>query len=193
MKKIEFVKPVFHLDEIPKEKYPTVVLCGRSNVGKSSFINSVFNTKIAYISSFPGKTRSLNYYLVENKLYIVDLPGFGYAKVSKGERNEWQNLIEKYFVINKDIKLIIHIIDSRHEPTILDIELNEFLYNKEIPSYLILNKSDKVNQSDLAHAKNRLVEIFPERIYGENFLLYSSIKGTGKKEVIKLISSLFLS
>jgi GTP-binding protein EngB required for normal cell division len=89
--------------------------------------------------------------------------------------------------------MAIHFIDSRHEPMALDIELNEFLYSKDIPSYIILNKSDKVKQSDLAYARKRLVEIMPERIYGENFLFFSSTKGTGKKEVIKLISSLFLS
>jgi GTP-binding protein len=178
---------------LPKEKFPTVVLCGRSNVGKSSFINSIFNSKIAHTSSFPGKTRSINYYLVEGKFYIVDLPGFGYAKVSKKERNEWQELIEKYFILNENIRMAIHFIDSRHEPMALDIELNEFLYSKDIPSYIILNKSDKVKQSDLAYARKRLVEIMPERIYGENFLFFSSTKGTGKKEVIKLISSLFLS
>jgi GTP-binding protein len=193
MKKIEFIKPVFDLDELPKKKYPTVVLCGRSNVGKSSFINSVFDSKIAHTSSFPGKTRSLNYYLVERKFYIVDLPGFGYAKVSKAERNEWQKLIEKYFVLNDTIKIVIHFIDSRHEPAELDVELNDFLYQKNIPSFMILNKADKVNQSDLSYAKKRLIEIFPERIYGENFLFFSSIKGTGKKEATKLISSLFLT
>jgi len=193
MKKIEFIKPVFNLNELPKEKYPTLVLCGRSNVGKSSFINSIFNSKIAHTSSFPGKTRSINYYLIESKFYIVDLPGFGYAKVSKKERNEWRELIEKYFVLNENIRMVIHLVDCRHEPTVLDLELNEFLYEKNIPSFIILNKSDKVKQSDLANARKKIVELLPERIYGENFLFYSSIKGTGKKEAIKLISSLFLS
>jgi GTP-binding protein len=168
-------------------------LCGRSNVGKSSFVNSIFNSKIAHTSSFPGKTRSINYYLVENKFYIVDLPGFGYAKISLKERNVWQELTEKFFVLNEDIRMVIHLIDCRREPTVLDVELNEFLYEKNIPSFIILNKSDKVKQSDLAFARKRLVQLLPERIYGENFQFYSSIKGTGKKEAIKLISSLFLS
>jgi GTP-binding protein len=193
MKKIEFIKPVYNLNELPKDKYPTLVLCGRSNVGKSTFLNSIFNSKIAHTSSFPGKTRSLNYYLAESNFYIVDLPGFGYAKVSKKERNEWQELIEKYFFLNEHIRMVIHLVDCRHEPTDLDLELNEYLYEKNIPSFIILNKSDKLNQSDLAHARKRLVQLLPERIYGENFLFYSSIKSTGKKEIIKLISSLFLS
>jgi GTP-binding protein len=122
MKKIEFVKPVYKLAEIPLKELPTVVLCGRSNVGKSSFINSIFAPlKVAKTSSTPGKTRAMNYYVVEDKFYIVDLPGFGYAQVSKREREEWQLLIEKYFTTNKKILLAIHFIDSRHEPMPLDI------------------------------------------------------------------------
>jgi GTP-binding protein len=192
MKKIEFVKAVYNLNELPKQNLPTVVLCGRSNVGKSSFINSLFNTKMAKTSSSPGKTRSINYYLIENKFFIVDLPGFGYAKVSKKERDAWQLLLEKYFSINENIKLAMHIIDSRHDPMQLDIELNGFLHSINIPYFLLMNKTDKLKQAELAAAKRRVVQFFPEIILGENLLLYSSIKGTGKKEVVKLLTSLFL-
>ena len=192
MKKIEFIKAVYNLSELPKQNLPTVVLCGRSNVGKSSFINSIFNTKMAKTSSSPGKTRSINYYLVENKFFIVDLPGFGYAKVSKKERDAWQHLLEKYFSINENIKLAMHIIDSRHDPMQLDIELNGFLHSINIPYFLLMNKTDKLKQSELAAAKKRVVKFFPEIALGENLLLYSSIKGTGKKEVVKLLTSLFL-
>lgn len=192
MKKIEFVKAVYKLSELPKEKLPTVVLCGRSNVGKSSFINSIFNTKLAKTSSLPGKTRSINYYLVEKKFFIVDLPGFGYAKVSKKERDAWQHLLEKYFSINENIKLAVHLMDSRHNPMQLDIELNEFLRSINIPYILLLNKTDKLKQSDLASAKRRVVRFFPELSTGENLILFSTIKGTGKKEVVKLLTSLFL-
>ena len=193
MKKIEFVKPVYNLNELPKQELPTVVLCGRSNVGKSSFLNSLFNTKMAKTSSSPGKTRSINYYLVENKFFIVDLPGYGYAKVSKGERDAWQRLLDKYFYINKFIKLAIHLIDSRHEPTILDIDLHNFLKLKNIPFFILLNKSDKLKQSELAIMKKKIIQFFPELIYGDNFLFYSAIKGTGKKEVMKLVSELFIT
>ena len=192
MKKIEFIKPVYNLNELPKQDLPTVVLCGRSNVGKSSFINSLFNTKLAKTSSHPDKTRSINYYLVENKFFLVDLPGFGYAKVSKKERDAWQHLLEKYFSLNKNINLAVHIIDSRHDPMQLDIELNEFLHNQEIPYFVILNKSDKLKQSGLAFARKQINKFFPELTYGENMLFYSTIKGTGKKEVVKMLTSLFL-
>jgi len=192
MKKIEFVKPVYKLNDLPKQNMPTVVLCGRSNVGKSSFINSLFNMKIALTSSSPGKTRSINYYLVENKFFMVDLPGFGYAKVSKGERDAWHRLIEDYFSLNPNIQLAIHLIDSRHDPMALDIELNKFLRINEIPYFILLNKSDKLKQSELSHAKKQVVEFFPEALLGENLFFYSSVKGTGKNELVKLISTLFL-
>ncbi len=192
MKKIEYVKAVYGLSEIPKNELPTVVLCGRSNVGKSSFINSLFNTKLAKTSSLPGKTRSINYYLVENKFYLVDLPGFGYAKVSKSERDNWQRLIENYFTKNSAIKLAVHLIDSRHEPMPLDIELYDFLHSREIPYMLLLNKTDKLKQSELAASQKRIREFFPALIPGESIHLYSSVKGTGRKEIIKLFSSLFI-
>lgn len=194
MKKIEFVKSVYNLSELPKKELPTVVLCGRSNVGKSSFINSIFAPlKVARISSTPGKTRSLNYYLVENKFYIVDLPGFGYAKVSKSERIAWQKLIENYFEMNKNIVLAFHLIDSRHDPMPLDYQLNEFIRSKNIPYYVILNKVDKLKQSEIAELKKRINEFFPELIFDTNTFLYSSIKNYGKKEIIKLLTSLLLS
>ena len=193
MKKIEFVKPVYNLNELPKQELPTVVLCGRSNVGKSSFINSLFNTKIAKTSSSPGKTRSINYYLVENKFYIVDLPGYGYAKVSKSERDAWHRLMDKYFAGNRFIILAIHLIDSRHDPTPLDIELHDYLNIKGITSFVMLNKSDKLKQSEQAVMRKKVNQFFPELIYGENLLFYSAYKGTGKKEVIKLVSDMFIA
>jgi GTP-binding protein len=192
MKKIEFIKPVYDLNEIPKLSLPTVVLCGRSNVGKSSFINSLFNTKIAKTSSLPGKTRSINYYLIQKKFYIVDLPGFGYAKVSKDERNSWQKLLQKYFVLNKNISLAVHLIDSRHEPMALDVELNNFLHNQNIPFIVILNKADKLNQAETAQAKKQIIKFFPELLLNENLFFYSSVKTTGQKEVTKILNALFL-
>ncbi len=191
MMKIEFVKPVYDLKEIPQRKLPTVVLCGRSNVGKSSFINSLFKTGIAQTSSQPGKTRSINYYLVDNKFYIVDLPGFGYAKVSKTERDSWQQLVEKYFSIDKNIQMAFHLVDSRHAPMQLDILLNGFLRLLGIPYVILQSKSDKLKHSELARSKIEIEKTFPEVLFGENCFFYSAVKGTGQKEVSKLLSSLF--
>lgn len=194
MKKIEFIKPVYKLSDIPKQKLPTVVLCGRSNVGKSSFINSIFAPlKVAKTSSTPGKTRAMNYYLVDNKFFIVDLPGFGYAQVSKKERDEWQLLIEKYFSVNENIVLAVHLIDSRHAPMPLDIQLNSFLKQKETPYIIILNKVDKLKQSEIASSKTNAITNFPELIPNFNMFLFSAVKNTGKKEIIKHLNSLFIS
>ncbi len=194
MKRIEFIKPVYNLSEIPKRELPTVVLCGRSNVGKSSFINSIFAPlKVAKTSSTPGKTRSLNYYLIEDKFYIVDLPGFGYAQTSRSERDSWQKIIDKYFQTNKQIMLSIHLIDSRHEPMQSDIQLNHFLREQDSSYWVILNKIDKLKQSEIAASKKRILQEFPELIPNENLFLYSTVSGIGKKEIIKLFSKLFLS
>jgi GTP-binding protein len=191
-KKIEYLKSVYNKNGLPKTILPEVVLCGRSNVGKSSFINSLFNRKnIAKTSSAPGKTRSINYYLVENLFYLVDLPGFGYAKVSKEERTGWDKLINDYFFSGRNIKLTIHFIDSRHKPTATDIRLNKYLKELVVPGIVVLNKIDKLKQSGLSFAKKEICKLFPELIFGENLFLYSAVKGTGKNDIQKKLKSIF--
>lgn len=193
-KEQKFVKSVYSIDDLPKLRLPEIVLCGRSNVGKSSFINSLFNRKdLAKISSTPGKTRSINYYDIDNKFYIVDLPGYGYAKVSLSERKKWAKLIEEFFTKSGYINLVIHIIDSRHKPTELDIQLNTLLKQLNLPYIFLLNKSDKLKQSEFKIALKNLAELFPEAIYNENTFFYSSVKGTGKKEIKSYLSSTFYS
>jgi GTP-binding protein len=193
MKNIEFVKAVYKLSELPKEILPEVVLCGRSNVGKSSFINSLLNSKVAKTSSTPGKTRSINYYKIENRFYFVDLPGFGYAKVSKGERDDWKKLLHSFFSLRKENQIVFHLIDSRHEPMQTDIELNEFINSLGLPYFVFLNKVDKLNQKELASSKKVVQQYFPELLFGDNLFHFSAVKGTGRKETISIISKLFLS
>jgi GTP-binding protein len=190
--KQKFIASVFSATELPKEKLPEVVLCGRSNVGKSSFINSLFNRKnLAKTSSTPGKTRSINYYEIDSKFYVVDLPGYGYAKISQSERIKWGNLINDFFSTSKHIQLTIHLIDSRHKPTELDIELNDMLRTLDIPYIVLLNKSDKLKQSEFSVSKKKVIEVFPELILNENLFYFSSVKGTGNKEIKKLLTTLF--
>lgn len=194
MKDIKFLRSCNRLDDLPPNTMPEVVLCGRSNVGKSSFINSLFNKKgIAKTSSTPGKTRSINYYSVSNKFYMVDLPGFGYAKVSKVERENWQKLIEKYLSSDRNITTAFHFIDSRHKPTQLDTMLNEFLREIEIPYIIVLNKIDKLKQSELAKAKKEIIQVFPELSLGDNLLLYSATKGFGKKDFQSILANLYFT
>lgn len=191
MKEIRFLKSVYKIDQLPKIVLPEIILCGRSNVGKSSFINSIFNKKkLAQTSSTPGKTKSLNYYKVDDKFYIVDLPGFGYAKVSKTERNSWQKLIQDYLSVSKNIVTAFHFIDSRHKPTPLDIYLNEFLRELDIPYTVILNKVDKLKQSEKSLAVRNAKEVFPELILNDNLLNFSSETGIGKKEIVNRLTKL---
>jgi len=192
MLKIKFVKSVHRIPDLPKTGIPELVLCGRSNVGKSTFINSLSKQKnIAKTSSTPGKTRALNYYLVEDKFYIVDLPGYGYAKVSLKAKNEWQKLISEYLKNSENVSLAYHLIDSRHSATQLDLLLNELLVEEEIPYTIVLSKIDKLNQSEKSKSVKRIKQQFPELSIGDNLFLYSSVKGTGKKEVEIRLSKLF--
>lgn len=190
--KQQFIKSAFNNDEIVKDNFPQVVLCGRSNVGKSSFINSLFNRKnLAKISSTPGKTRSVNYYLIDDNFYIVDLPGYGYAKANFTERKKWAELVNKFFSSSDKIKLVIHLVDSRHKPTELDIQLNKMLGNYDLNYIILLSKSDKLKQSERKLSLSNLMEVFPDRKSGIDLFFYSSIKGTGKKEIKKTLSQLF--
>ncbi len=188
----EFYRSVFDLKDLPDDNLPEVIICGRSNVGKSSFINSLFNrTNLARTSSTPGKTRSLNYYLIDKNLFLVDLPGFGYAKISKKEREYWAKLIEGYLKSSKQKSLAIHLVDSRHKPTELDVHLNNLLQYHKIPYIVILSKIDKLKQSEIKQTISNTTAVFPELKYGENLMTYSSVKKTGKKEVLKLLSAMF--
>lgn len=190
---VKFTKSVFEIKNLPSEPIAEVVLCGRSNVGKSTFINSLSKQKnVAKTSSTPGKTRSVNYYLTENKFYFVDLPGYGYAKISIAEKVKWQKLINEYLTKSKNISLAFHLIDSRHKPTDLDILLNNLLIESEIPYVILLSKVDKLNQSEKAKSIKMIKEVFPELNLGDNLFLYSSLKNIGKKEVEIRLSKLFL-
>jgi len=189
---ITFYKSVFSLKEIPGKSLPQLILCGRSNVGKSSFINSLFTRKnLAKTSSTPGKTRSINFYNVDDLFFIVDLPGFGYAKISIEEREKWGKLASKYISTSDQIKHAFHIVDIRHDPTSLDLTLNEWLNHAGIQFTVILNKADKLKQSELNKAINSVQKFFPGNIPGSSLFIYSAVKGTGKKEVRKKIAGLF--
>jgi GTP-binding protein len=188
----QFIASVFNVSDLPKFNLPEIILCGRSNVGKSSFINSLFNRKdLAKTSSTPGKTRSINYYLIDNKFYFVDLPGYGYAKASLSERKKWGNLIDDFLKISKNIELTFHLIDSRHNPTELDIQLNKLLKQLEIPYVVLLNKSDKLKHSELSKNLKKIKNFFPEMVHNQNLFYFSSIDSTGNKDVKKILSAIF--
>ena len=189
---VELENTIYTLKELPDVRLPSVILCGRSNVGKSSFINSVLNRKaLARTSSTPGKTRSINYYRIDNKFYFVDLPGFGYAKASKSERDKWAALVNGFIKKGKSITFAIHILDSRHKPSELDHHLNDLLRLNDIPYIFLLNKADKLKQKDYSSIKKIFSSYFPESILNENTFFYSSVKGNLKKPVLSLLAKLF--
>lgn len=190
--KQKFTQSVFKIGDIPKKRLPEVILCGRSNVGKSSFINSFFNRKdLAKVSSTPGKTRSINFYEIDDTFYVIDLPGFGYAKTGKTQRVMWSKLIEEFISSSNHIRLAIHFIDSRHKPTELDYQLNSLLHGLSIPYIILLSKVDKLKQAELGLAKRNLAEFLPEIDLNINVVNYSSIKPIGKKIIVKLFQELF--
>ena len=159
----EFYKTVMQTRDLPKPVYPEVAFIGRSNVGKSSLINAVLGKKnLARISSSPGKTRGINYYLIDQKYFFVDLPGYGFAKLSKSERLKWQKLIETYLREAKNLKLICLLVDSRHDLMKNDLEMAQWLQYHERPFCLILTKTDKISKNQLAKTLADFNEYFPD-------------------------------
>ena len=129
----------------PQDDIPEVALAGRSNVGKSSFINTLLNRKnLARTSGKPGKTQLLNFFNIDDKLRLVDVPGYGYARVSKKEREKWGRMIEEYLTSRENLKAVVSLVDFRHEPSADDVQMYEFLKYYEIPVILVATKADKI-------------------------------------------------
>ena len=145
-----FEKAFATAEQLEESDLPEICFCGRSNVGKSSLINAVLGRKsIARVSSKPGKTVTVNFYRVDN-IRLVDLPGYGYAKVPFSERDRWSELMEGYFNSGRDIKTAFQLIDMRHKPTEFDMTMLHFLSEMQIPYTIVLTKSDKLNKSQTA-------------------------------------------
>ncbi len=146
--------------QYPKDNLPEIVLVGKSNVGKSSFINTLVNRKkLARTSSEPGKTRQINFYNMDNKFYLVDLPGYGYSKMSKQEQEKVGNFIEEYLQKSKNIALIVFLLDIRHEPTSNDKLMYDYIFKTNLPCLIIANKADKIAVTKVESAVNSLQEI----------------------------------
>lgn len=185
---ITFTGSFTSVDSLPKETLPAIVLCGRSNVGKSSFINSFFNRRsIAKVSQTPGKTRTINYYTVENRFFVVDMPGYGYAKASKKDVEDWQELIEEYFSAAGNIKLVFHLVDSRIPPTGDDILLSEYLQAREIPRSVLLTKTDKLNQTEYSVSLKKITEAFKDLTVNVNLFPFSIKKAISREKIYKQI------
>jgi len=181
-----FVGSFYEVEQIPDDYLPQIAFAGRSNVGKSSLLNKlVGQKKMAKVSSTPGKTRSINFFSVNKRFYFVDLPGYGYAKVSKTERESWGKLIEKYLTASKQLAGMVLLIDARRDPTEEDLMLTEWLEKRKLPVIIALTKADKLGRGDL---NNKVRAIQKE--FNVEVIPFSILSGIGKNEILRAITNL---
>ena len=187
----------FTISAVGPNQYPTdqkmeIALSGRSNVGKSSFINRLIQRKsLARTSSKPGKTQTLNFYHINDLFYFVDVPGYGYAKVSKKEREKWGKMIEEYITTRENLELVLILVDFRHEPSTEDVQMREFLEYYEIPYRIIMTKCDKIPRGKWNKHVSQIRKAFgkpPEEL----FLTFSSETGEGVEKAWEWIESIVL-
>ena len=186
---VELVISAVRPDQYPEDGLPEFALAGRSNVGKSSFINKMIGRKsMARISSKPGKTQTLNFYKIEEKLFYVDVPGYGYAKVSKSEREAWGKMIERYITDREPLRAVIQIVDLRHPPSRDDIAMYDFMKHFEIPCIIIATKADKIPKGKWDKHK-KIVRTTLDMDKSDPLIIFSSETGLGKDEALKEIES----
>lgn len=180
-----FVRP----EQFPEDGLPEFALAGRSNVGKSSFINRMIGRKaMARISSKPGKTQQLNFYKIEEQLYYVDVPGYGYAKVSKSERAAWGRMIEQYFMGREQLRAVVLIVDIRHNPTSDDCMMYDFLKHYNIPVIVVATKADKIPKGKWDKHK-KIVRETLQMDKQDPLIVFSSEKGLGLEQAWAEIES----
>lgn len=187
--KVRFLTSFGSAGQLPPSQKPEVVFAGRSNVGKSSLINSLFNQKtLARVSATPGKTATINFFETEN-LIFADLPGYGYAKVSRGEKRRWAQLMEGYFAQDRDIALVLSLMDSRHPPSREDLGMLDFLVDQELPFVVVLTKIDKLSPRQ---RQERLEAFRRELPFGEELTLlpFSAETGEGREALCEIIDQL---
>ena len=181
--KAEFEAAFGTLSQIPESSCTEIAFAGRSNVGKSSMLNKLFNRKnLARVSSVPGKTITINFYKVDD-VRIVDLPGYGYAKVAKGEKRRWAEMMEGYFNDDRNLKLVVQLVDMRHKPSEDDYLMMDFLRQSGIPFIVAATKSDKLNKTEY---NNRLTGLRSELLqFGDELVIipFSSENGDGLEKL----------
>lgn len=183
---VEFLISAAASKQFPDTNLPEIAFAGKSNVGKSSVINRILNRKnFARVGEKPGKTIHVNYFVIDKSCYLVDLPGYGYAKVSQAERDRWAKLMESYFAAGR-IDLGVFIVDARHAPTNNDITMARWFLDSGCPFVVVANKLDKVKKSQI---ESNLQTIRQDLELPEDCLLipFSAEKGTGRDELVKLI------
>lgn len=191
IKNVEFYTSYAKADKIADTVFPEIAFLGRSNVGKSSLLNHLCNKKIAKTSSTPGKTRLINFFLVNKNIYFVDLPGYGYAKVPGKMKRAWSEEMEKYLSTRKQLKGVFLLLDIRRSPNENDRMMNEWLKKlPDIQTFYILTKADKLSKSQANQQKAAIAkELFVNQL---DFILYSSTKNIGKKELLARVDRYIL-
>lgn len=187
LQKAEFVRSAAKAGDFPRDRLPQVAFAGRSNVGKSSVINRLLNRKnFARVGAAPGKTTHINYFLIDGAFYLVDLPGYGYAKVSQAEKARWGRLMEEWFADNSLMTLGLMIVDARHKPTADDCTMAKWYRDAGCPVVVVANKLDKLKKSEVEGNLQRIRETLE---LGEDTPLipFSAEKGTGKEELLRII------
>lgn len=184
----EFETSFGTVSQLKPSTMPEVAFSGRSNVGKSSLLNKILNRKsLARVSSMPGKTVTINFFKLD-ECKFVDLPGYGYAKVAGKEKVRWSKLMEHYFNSHRDLRLVVQLIDMRHAPTKLDIQMLDFLAAHELPFMVALTKADKLNVGENKKQLELITSIVKE--YGDiDIVPFSATKGTGVDEIKRLIEA----
>jgi GTP-binding protein len=179
-----FVKSAKQANDFPKDRKPEIAFCGRSNSGKSSLLNALTNSQgLARTSSSPGRTQLINFFLVDQQTYYVDLPGYGYAKVPKGIRDTWGEMVEGYLRNREPLKLAIMLVDSRIPPTDSDQTMKGWLDHFGIPNLIVLTKSDKISRNELTKA----LKTCADTLQTKEIIAFSAITGFGKDAVLKKI------
>ncbi|GMT43148.1 MAG: putative GTP-binding protein EngB [bacterium] len=180
----EFIKPAFNKNEWPESRLPEIAFAGRSNVGKSSIINSLLRRKsLVKTSSTPGKTRSINFFMINKNFVFTDLPGYGYASGNKKEISGWKKMIEEYLLKRESLRALVHIVDIRRKPDDLEKMLLEWAQLNNIEHLLVASKCDKLSKSRCAMSANDMYKIL-----GKKPILFSITAKTGNKELWKILT-----
>src|SRR5215216_4352274 len=183
---VRFVKSAFEESQWPRDGRPEVAFMGRSNVGKSSLINSLLRVHgLARTSSTPGRTQSLNFFDINNQFRFVDFPGFGYARVPKEIKSSWGEMATTFLALRRQLVLSIHIVDSRHEPTKQDLQLHEWLEKSNKPRLTVATKSDKLSNNELRTNLGRIARVLND----DSVMAYSAKSGRGREELWRAIKA----
>ncbi len=188
---VRFVRGAARWEHLADDGLPEVAFIGRSNVGKSSLLNMLTGRRaLARTSGTPGKTQEFNYYLVDESLYFVDLPGLGYAKISQAERARWERFIVRYLTEREPLRLVVQLIDCRHPPTSIDRDLMHLLKEHEIPTVIALTKADKLSSNQKAASLRGLKEAFSRIDYELPAVFTSATQPAGRDELLCWIGDL---